>query len=96
MGGMPAASDDRISARPSGLRQYALDDYALSIRMPIAIATSRPPATSVPSPTQLGIESTGPQAIRAPRTTRASPPRSAPIGACLASGDAVMVQTVAD
>lgn len=67
-----------------------------SIRMPRAIATRNPPRKSVPSEIQVGIESMGPQAIRAPRTIRARPPLSAPTGANLASGDAVMDQTVAD
>lgn len=64
--------------------------------MPMATATSKPPKKSVPSDIQVGIESTGPQTIRAPRTIRAKPPRSAPMGANLAPGDAVMDQTVAD
>lgn len=64
--------------------------------MPMAIETSRPPKKSVPNEIQAGIESTGPQAIRAPRTISAKPPLSAPMGANLASGDAVMDQTVAD
>lgn len=64
--------------------------------MPMAIATRKPPTKSVPNEIQVGIESRGPQAIRAPRTIRATPPLSAPMGANLASGDAVMGQTVAD
>lgn len=47
------------------------------------------------SQAQSGIESAGAQASRAPRTIRASPPRSAPTGANFASGDA-MAPTVLD
>ena len=50
---------------------------------------------SVPSHAHSGMESTGPHAIKAPRTNRASPPRNAPIGANFASRDA-MSPTVAD
>ena len=64
--------------------------------MPIATTTSRPPMNSAPSHTHLGTDSKGPQASRAPSAIRARPPRSAPTGANLASGDAVTGETVAE